>query len=208
MKDGLKLTESVTMTIESNHLYNSSINKVSRLLSKECVNRNDLIDIFVGLHLILELGINNIFRKIILPSIKKQIGTHKIFNNLDNISFLNKIVMFVYYSKFNFPDNKKATEYHKIIGTLRNFSQIRNKLFHGHSITEISKNGNTTRSSTMEKLDTIVLKNQIKDFKFIIKGMRYYVDCFDTTITSIDKDKYKKSFLMDDFIPSKIPDFK
>ena len=37
------------------------------ILKKEILDQNDLIDIFVGLHLILEIGINNIFRKIKPP---------------------------------------------------------------------------------------------------------------------------------------------
>src|ERR1035437_5249789 len=84
----------MSITIESNYLFYSNRKKVSELLCKDKLDQNDIIDIFIGLHIVLELGINNVFRKIITPTLQKKISTHIMIENLDNINFIDKIVMF------------------------------------------------------------------------------------------------------------------
>src|ERR1035437_9876343 len=153
MMESIKISDSVSFTVESNYLFYSSRKKISELLEKDKLNQNDIIDIFIGLHIVLELGINNVFRKIITPTLQKKISTHIMIENLDNINFIDKIVMFIYYSKFNFTDIDKATEYHKLIKKLRSFSEMRNKLLHGHSIMEVSGEKGISKSKLKKNLN-------------------------------------------------------
>ena len=199
MNDSINFSDSITLTVESNHLFYSNKKKVSEILTKDSLDRNDIIDVFVGLHLVLELGINNLFRKIITPTIKRQIDTHEIYENLDRISFIDKTAMFIYYSNFN--DVEKATEYHAIIGKLKSFSEIRNKLFHGHSISEISRNGTIKRSKLFKRLENSELKEQMNDFKFILEGLGYYLDCLESNLTPEGKSQLKNTYLDYSFIP-------
>jgi hypothetical protein len=201
MKDEIKLGESVFFMVESNHLFYSHKEKLKNLLNKNELDRNDVIDIYFSLHLVLELGINNVFRKIITPGLKNNIDTHEMVENLDSISFRDKIVMFIYYSKFNFNEISDATRYHSIINKIKKFSEIRNKLFHGHSISEISNNKGISRSNLREKLKFEVLKKHVEDFKFILEGLAYYIDCLESENTSDGKRQFIKTYLSHDFIP-------
>lgn len=200
--DGVSLYDNVSMTLESNYLLISNKKKVADLISHSELNRNDIIDIFISLHIVLELGINTLFRKIITPTLKKDIDLHEMIENLDNINFIDKVTMFIYYSKFNLPDIAKATEYHKIIGKLRAFSEMRNKLLHGHSISSTSRGGIKSESKLIKNLNLSKLQNQIMDFRLIIDGMRFYLDALDSNITQSGKDGFKNAYLDHGFIPN------
>ena len=191
----------MSITIESNYLFYSNRKKVSELLCKDKLDQNDIIDIFIGLHIVLELGINNVFRKIITPTLQKKISTHTMIENLDNINFIDKIVMFLYYSKFNFIDIDKATEYHKLIEKLRSFSEMRNKLLHGHSIMEVSGEKGISKSKLKKNLNTEKLQEQLKNFKFIVDGLCYYLDCVDSDWTVEGRKQLKETYLSHSFIP-------
>jgi len=203
MEDKITLNESVTMTVHSNHLFYSNKKKVEDLLSEKDLDNNNLIDIFFSLHLVLELGINNIFRHIVSTDFKKQIDRHKLEKNIDNISFIEKTILFIYLSKFNFSDVDKATNYHKIIEKMRSFSGIRNKLFHGHSISEISKDGITSKSELKKKLNTDNLQKQIDDFNFITEGLSFYLRNLETTFTEAGIEQLINTYLTFDFIINK-----
>ena len=200
-----KITDnSMGITVESNYLFYSTRNKVSEILKKDGLNQNDLIDVFVGLHITLELGINNIFRKIITPTLKKDIDIHKMIENLDNITFIDKVIMFIYYSKFNFTDISKATKYHSLINKLKSFSEMRNKLLHGHSIMEFSGVAGISTSRLKKNLNSKKLKLQLEDFKFINEGLGYYLDCLDSEWTPQGKEELKNIYLNSDFIPKNV----
>ncbi len=123
---GVNLSESISLELKSNYLLISNKDKVQIILSKLNPNRNEIIDAYIGLHLILEIGINNFFREIIIPTFQKKVSKYKMIKDIDNISFSDKVTMFVYYSKFNFADIEKATEYQKIVGMTRHFGKVRN----------------------------------------------------------------------------------
>ena len=200
-----KVTDnSMGVSVESNYLFNSTRKRVSEILKKDGLEQNDIIDVFVGLHIVLELGINSLFRKIITPTLKKGVDIHEMIENLDNVSFRDKVVVFVYYSKFNFDDIKKATEYHKLINKIKSFSELRNKLLHGHSIMEFSGTNGISRSGLKKKLNAKKLKEQLDNFKFITEGLGYYLDCLDTDWTPQGKDELKKMYLNGDFIPEAV----
>ena len=200
---------SLTATIESHHLRYSNKDKLRELLSKSELNENDIIDAFISLHILLEVSLNSLFRELSLLSIKEnfdklkviEILDKKIIENLDKISFKDKMTLFLYNSKFKFQDINKAKKYHKIIGTLRDFANIRNRLLHGNSIITVIEGSVTRSSETKKRLKEDRLKEQVKKFIFILEGLKYYLDCLDSSLTSSAKENYKKEFLDASFIP-------
>lgn len=201
MSNQVTLSDSVSMTLESNYLLISNKKKLTDLISNSELNRNDLIDIFIGLHIVLEVGINTLFRKIITPTLKKGIDVYDMTENLDNVNFIDKTIMFIYYSKFNFDDISKATEYHKIIGKLKAFAEMRNKLLHGHSISSTSKDGINSQSKLISKLNLSKLQTQIMDFRFVLNGMCFYLDALESNLTQAEKNEFKKACLDQSFLP-------
>lgn len=201
MSNQVTLSDSVSMTLESNYLLISNKKKLTDLISNSELNRNDLIDIFIGLHIVLEVGINTLFRKIITPTLKKGIDVYDMTENLDNVNFIDKTIMFIYYSKFNFDDISKATEYHKIIGKLKAFAEMRNKLLHGHSISSTSKDGINSQSKLISKLNLSKLQTQIMDFRFVLNGMCFYLDALESNLTQAEKNEFKKTCLDQSFLP-------
>lgn len=201
MSDSLQISESISITSESNYLIVSNRKKVSELLVKASLDRHELIDVFISLHIILEVGINALFRQIITPTLKKQIDVHEMLENLDKINFIDKVTMFIYYPQFQFEDISQATKYHSIIGKLRRFSEMRNRLLHGHAISSRMERGISSHSSLKKNLNPTKLQEQIKDFKFILDGLGYYLDCLSSGLTPSGKEQYKQTYLSYDFIP-------
>jgi hypothetical protein len=197
----IQMFENISMELKSNYLLKNNKEKVANILKKanlENIDRNEIIDVYVGLHLILEIGINNFFREIIVPTFKKNIDKYKMIKDIDNICFSDKITMFVYYSKFNFLDIPKATEYQKIIGKTKHFGKTRNWLLHGHIISSTSTNGKTEESDLFKELTIKKLNDHISDFIFIMKGIHFYIDSLDQKPENIDaliKDYLDFSFL-------------
>ena len=197
-----RITASVSARKESGYLIVSNKEKCANLIRESELSEKDIIDIFISLHIVLEVSLNTLFRHLALMSIKKDIDEFEVIKNIDNISFIDKTILFIYNSKFEFGDKiVEATKYHSIIGTLRDFSALRNQLLHGHSISTIF-DGQSNRHSTLKK--SITLENldaQIKKFKFILEGMRFYLDYLDSPISSDQRNAFKDSFLSDNFLP-------
>ncbi len=152
------------MELRSNYLLISNKTKVKEILSKSektDIDRNEIIDVYVGLHLIFEIGINNFFREIIIPTFKKKVNNYKMIKDIDNISFSDKITMFVYYSKFNFSDIEKATQYQQIVGKTKHFGTVRNWLLHGHIISSTSTDGKTDDSDLFKRLTVDKLQKHL-----------------------------------------------
>jgi len=195
-------TGEISARLESGYLIISNKKKCEDLISNSELNDNDIADVLISLHIVLEVSLNTLYRHLITSVIKKQIDKFKIIKNIDKINFIDKTVMFIYNSKFNFGgDLDKANEFHKIIGDMRRFSEARNKLLHGHSISTIFEGNRNRHSETKKMLNPDFLKEQIKRFCFIMKGMCFYLDCLDSELTQAGKEQYKKSFLDDSFLP-------
>lgn len=206
------------ITLESNYLisYNKEICKsVLAEINKNKEDPNyhkkkikeDLSVFFISLHLVMEIGLNGFFRKIHLKQIKKELEPIKVAENLDSISFIDKTILFIYNSKFDFDDIQKATNYHKIIGKIRNFNEIRNKLMHGHSIgfdigdLKDGKLPENFEDSKLFKLLTIEnCKKQIELFLEIMEGMSYYFESLESDYSKDDIKKFKDLYLSGDFI--------
>jgi len=186
---GIKLSESISMEIKSNYLIKSKKGNVVKILAKakkEKIDRNEIIDVYIGLHIILEIGINNFFRETIIPTFQKKVNKYKMIKDIDNISFSDKITMFVYYSKFNFSDIEKATQYQKIVGRTNRFGTVRNWLLHGHMISSTSTNGKSNESDLFKELTVDKLTKHIEDFIFIMRGIHFYIDSLDQKPENID----------------------
>ncbi|MFA5368567.1 MAG: hypothetical protein WC303_01000 [Candidatus Paceibacterota bacterium] len=206
------------ITLESNYLISHNKEICKSILVE--INKNkensdyhkmkikeDLSVFFISLHLVLEIGLNAFFRKIHLKQIKKELDPIKVAENLDGISFIDKTILFIYNSKFNFDDIQKATDYHKIIRKIKNFNEIRNKLMHGHSIgfdignLEDGKLPESFEDSKLFKLLTIKnCENQIELFLEIMEGMSYYFESLESDYSKDDIKKFKDLYLSGDFI--------
>lgn len=196
----------VSTSIYSERLDIIEINRkrCSEILSKDKLTDKDIIDALISLHLVLEIGLNSLYRNIISIQIKKDIDMLEMIKNIDNINFIDKTVMFIYSFNFNFKsDIWKAEQYHSIINYLRKFSEIRNLLLHGHTIMTINVNGELERESKLRKIisqDT--LNNQIDIFKYILDGIQFYVDHLNLPINGTQVGpRAKKLFLNYNFLP-------
>lgn len=203
VNDEIQVNESVTISTESEYLIISNKEKVVEILSRKELSEENIIDVFISLHMVLEVGLNTLFRHISLSSIKKDVDRLEIMRNIDGVSFIDKTILFVYNSKFNFEDIGAATHYHGIIGTLKDFSFIRNQLLHGHSIITVADEQGSRSSRLKEILNKKGLGKQIEKFLFILEGMRFYVDCLDSSFTQASKESLKKSYLDNSFLKQK-----
>ncbi len=176
--------------LESTYLIRKNRAICQKLITEGNFSENNIIDILISLHLVLEIGINGLFHVISLKSFEKDIDMLDIMENVDKIGFIEKINMFIYFGSFNF-DKKldKATKYHKILNTLKDFTYVRNALLHGHSIMTIYEfqKGSKEKSTRMkDKLNKIFLQEHIKQFKFIMDGIGFYLECYETDKISVD----------------------
>jgi len=201
VSDAIGISESISISTESNYLLISNKEKVAYLLNNSDLNQNDIIDVFIGLHIILEVGINTLFRQLISPVLKEKIDIHEMVENLDKVNFIDKTIMFIYYSRFDFKDLDQAGRFHSIISKLRSFSEMRNKLLHGHSISTRSENGVNTKSRLAKNLNLNKLQEQLLNFRFILEGMGFYLDSLNMGVTDAGKKAYKESFLDYSFLP-------
>jgi len=203
LKDQIGVQEEINIQNESEYLITSNKEKSVQLLGASDLNFNDIIDILISLHMVLEISLNALYRHLSLLSIKKNIGEIQIRENIDNIDFINKTILFIYNSNFNFNGKlTKAKEYHKIINTIKDFSGIRNKLIHGHSIVRIQDGDGARFDSALRRdINLKFLGKQIKKFRFILKGMCFYLDCLDSNLTEQDKNNLKQRYLDDRFLP-------
>lgn len=200
------LKYSVRARIESEHLITSNKEKCSEILGKEKRSEEDIIDFYISLHLVLEVSLNAFFRYLSTSRIKKRIPEFKVIKNLDAINLIDKTILFIYNSPFNFASELgEATKWHSIIGKMRNFSEVRNKLIHGHSISTIVTDGkiDPEHSEAREMLSESGLKVQIEDFQFIMEGMRFYFDHIyyeDIEFSDSYKSDLKEGYLDDSFL--------
>ncbi|OHA83531.1 MAG: hypothetical protein A2937_00275 [Candidatus Yonathbacteria bacterium RIFCSPLOWO2_01_FULL_47_33b] len=198
------MNEEISMRTESGYLISSNKERCSILIRDSDLSANDMIDIFISLHLVLEVSLNAFFRNLSLLSIKKDVDTFEIIKNVDSVNFIDKTIMFIYNSKFNFTSEeelREATRYHSIIGNLKDFSAMRNQLLHGHAISTVF-DGRTNRHSRLKQnINLENLKRHILNFQFIFEGMRFYLDKLDSPLTASGKENFKETYLNDTFLP-------
>ena len=187
--------------LESDYLIISNRDKCKSVLVKFKENRsgwseNDMVDFFISLHLVLEVGLNAFFRHISLYEIKKDIDKLKIAENVDCVSFIDKTILFIYNAHFDFKDSLVlATKYHSIIKEIRDFNAVRNKLLHGHSIGSIFSEDGVSNSKARTLITPDNMTKQISKFKSIMIGVKYYFDCLKSPISPNEKEEFKLAYL-------------
>ena len=156
------------------------------------------------MHLVLELGLNGFFRNIIFYLSKNIADAETIYANLDEISFLDKTVLFIYLCniKTESPnDQDLAKQYHSIINQIKDFNQIRNKLLHGHSIGTYYTKSTEKMAKTKKLLnDKNLIDKQIEKFKNIVNGLKFYFKHINCTIAENGKEAFIKEYLDTSFL--------
>lgn len=189
---------------ESLHLLLSNKEKCKSILTKPDKTDGDIMEFLISLHLVLELGLNAFFRHIIMTQLQKGIEQTKVASNLDKISFIDKVILFIYMPSFNFDgegDIDRADTYHEAIGKLRNFAGVRNKLLHGHMVAQFRySDTNIVETETALLLNEDTLRQQITDFKFIMNAIAFYFDHLDSSFTQVGKLDLKAQFLDTGFL--------
>jgi hypothetical protein len=203
--DGSYLYLSIAGRSESHYLIESNREKCRVTFSKREWRDGELVDGYIALHIVLEASLNSLFRELALRSLKKEIDEIVVMENVDRISFIDKATLFIYNSKFNL-DGKlaDAARYHAVIGKLRAFCEIRNLLLHGHAIATVTNSKGTTRHTRARRsIDYQRLLQQINDFRFIVEGLAFFLDCLDG-ISEGEKSRFKSQYLSSDFLPDDI----
>lgn len=208
MPDTIQIYQDSLYLLQSNRL------KCQELLSKDELEENDIIDIYISLHIVLEVALNALHRQIITSQIVKPIDRLEVIKNIDVIGFIEKTILFIYNAHFDFQsDLDESATHHKIIGKLRNFSGIRNKLLHGHSIGSLTNDENVTRvSEARSNLEIDKMKAQIKLFIDINNGMGFFLDHLDNDgwsegyIDDLKNEYLNYSFIPANFITNEIPE--
>jgi hypothetical protein len=184
---------------ESNYLIINNKNKCQEIIRKEKpISENDTIDFFISLHIVLEISIHCFFKQILANACMplELASTKKIYENLDSVNFIDKVIMFIYSGNFTIPHDKndEAKKHHKIIGKLRAFSGLRNQLLHGHTIGTFYSETQTS-SKLRSKLNYSTVEDQIKLYKEIIEGIRFFFAYLNCSYTDSGKNSLQESYL-------------
>jgi len=163
---------------ESDYLMMSNRTKCSDLLQKKSLSPENIYDFLISLHIVLEVSLNKLFREIVINNLQKTISNskEKIVDDLDKLIFIDKVIFFILFAKFDFKDKiEDANKYYSIIGKLKDFSNTRNKLLHGSMIGSFIDSDTVTNSVYL--LTDEHKSKQIESFKFIFEGLKFYCDC-------------------------------
>ena len=170
----------------SEYLLESRKRRCRKLLGKECLGEEDIIEIYLALHFVLEIGLNGLFRELYLPEIKKGLSWKDVAKNIDEISFRDKLTLFIYNSPFDFGSKiDEAKRRHSVIEETRQFCKVRNQLIHGHLIrTERYVNVDVKKSKEIKSPTRLLLTEerlgeQLERFRYIVESTRFYLEHFD-----------------------------
>jgi hypothetical protein len=202
LKANIKISEKISVKTSNLYLVHKNKKICERILAKKEINLNNKIDFFISLHLILEISLNAFFREL-FTSRRKFIKEMNIFQDIDNISFINKTILFLYSANFDFEDRiGEAIKHYKIIGKLKDFANIRNLLIHGHAIRTItSPKGKSRSSEARKKILNKNISTQVKLFKEICKDMNFFLEnLVNEKISKKLIHNYQKQFFNYDFL--------
>lgn len=194
------------MNISKNQFFFSKKRVCNDFLQKYTLNDVEILDFLLSLHLVLEIGVNSFFRS--LYYIYSNLEFSKYENLLDDVSFLNKIQYFLSSNRFTYRDGKEVDEAEKlakqVISDIKNFNEVRNKIVHGHSISEYS-GAVSKKSKLLELIRPSQVKDQVERFKKIIDSLNYFVDrlVINSTDISIPSDQirqFQEDFLSYNFL--------
>lgn len=181
---------------ESDHLITSRREKCRKLLSQSELHEEDMIELYIALHVVLEVGLNALLRRLTLWHAQPAFDRREVINQVDDINFKDKTALFLYYGHFNFGQKiDQAKEHQSILKKMAHFSEIRNQLLHGHSISTFVLEGQPHESSVRRKMNPETLAKQIELFRDIIKGMAFYLECLDLEERPLNKEELKEKYL-------------
>ncbi len=181
---------------ESDYLITSRREKCARLLSQPELHEEDMIELYIALHVVLEVGLNALLRRITLWHAQPAFDRREVINQVDDINFKDKTALFLYYGHFNFGQKTEQAKNHQsILKKMAHFSEIRNQLLHGHSISTFILEGQAHDSSVRRKMNPKTLAKQIGLFRDIIQGMIFYLECLDLEGRPLDKEELRKKYL-------------
>lgn len=201
IEENIGISESISARLESGYLIIKNKDICSNILRMQNPVENDLIDFFVSIHLVMEISLNTFFRTISLVEMQKRVDPLAVIKNLDGINFIDKTILFIYNSHFNFNGAlDSADRYHSIIGQLRQFSEPRNKLLHGHSISTIFRQDTNRHSDTRNIISQERMNNQISLYKNVMNGLKFYFDCLQSSFSTSGKNSIKNEYLDDAFL--------
>ncbi len=201
LNENVGISESISTRTESDYLIVSNRKKCQEILKKVNFDENDFIDFLISLHLVLEVGLNTFFRHVSLNEIQKGVDKLEIIKNIDEINFISKATLFIYNSRFNFEGNiSDADRHHNIIKLLKVFSEPRNKLLHGHSISTIFDERGSRQSGARIIISKKKMKDQIVLFQKIMEGLNFYFNCLQSNFSPSAKETLKNSYLDDSFL--------
>jgi hypothetical protein len=200
----INISEKNTIILESQYLLISNRAKCKELFNQKDISENQLIDFYISLHIVLEVGINSFFRQIIRmhTAFNSIIGDEIIRKNTDNISFLDKVSMYIHFVNFELSGDLEIAKKHlSIIGKIKDFNFIRNNLLHGHSISQFNlDNSETKKSKTKQLLTVDKMNNQVKLFLEIIEGLIFYFNKHKSGIKESGKESLIECFLDTTFL--------
>lgn len=195
----------VTLKLESNYFFISRKNKCSEFLQITEPQESDILEFLLNLHFVLELGINTFFRNYYKHS--SNYDFFKDSRDIDNIDFQNKITIFLHENHFILETGESlATSRQKvneIVGTIRNFNNVRNMIVHGHSVSEIHFGEQRIPSNLKSKLNKDYVLDQIESFKKIITNINYFIDRLNTQIPREQLNSFQRIYLDIDFLSIK-----
>ena len=187
---------------ENHYLFLSSKRKCIKLFSLKNWEPPNIVDYLISLHQVLEIGLNSFFRELILLQPLNGLDKTTIVENLDKVSFIDKTRLFFSLPLFDFEGKtKEAISYQSAIGKLKNFTEIRNKLLHGHMVGQITyEDGRTSTTKTSKLISEITLNNQMESFRYIMEAVGFYFDHLKTTLTKNGKEDIKQFYLDTSFL--------
>lgn len=195
----------VTLKVESNYFFMSRKQKCSEFLKITDPKESDILEFLLHLHFVLEIGINTFFRNYYKHSSNYEF--FKYSKDIDNIDFQNKIIIFLHENNFTLKTgenlNTSRQKINDIIGTMRNFNNLRNMIVHGHSVNEIHFGEQRIQSNLKSKLNTDYVAVQMESFKKILANLNYFIDRLNTKIPEDQLQSFQKIYLDLGFLNSK-----
>ncbi|MDD5026499.1 MAG: hypothetical protein PHH13_03960 [Candidatus Peribacteraceae bacterium] len=200
----MKIQESVRLEVESLYLLISNRKKCTNILLKgDDITKEDRMDFLISLHLVLELGLNALMRKVIKSGKRHYTNYESIDNHIDQVSYLDKLRIWLFSVSFKGVDADELGNNMDIIGNLINFSEARNKLLHGHMIgrIEYASGEQPSRTTRAHDLTTEEFMNcQIDLFIKIVKSMSFFIRGFEATLTDEGRESFIKEYLDTSFL--------
>lgn len=192
----IRISENISMRLDSHDLLISSREKLRILFAKGELERKDLIEALIALHLVMEVGMNTFYRQLYLMIYKIPVDQIGRIRNIDEVSFIDKTKLFISASTFSLVGYEDEARRHStIIGKMKIFTELRNLLLHGHAISTVVNDGGQLHSKLKNRLTADALIDQIIMFKEIMTGVQFYLDHLDSPLTADGKESLKRSFL-------------